>query len=329
MISIFVPYFLLSLCALVLTNGDQSTNGISTVRCDTTKGPITIEIYNDWAPNGAERFLNLVRDGFYTDIAMFRTVDKFLSQFGISSNPNFKWNNPKFKHHEEIKDDPNLGLGIKKHYICFAGSGADTRGTQAFIAFEDLNWLGPRTNEDGELDGTWETPIGKVVKGFDTLSKLYRGYGEKPDQNMIHEEGNDYVRQNFPLMDFINTCKIELNISSENAMKDSRTIDEKTAGVHLFAAIGDTEKVLRILKVVPDAVNLRDSNEWQPIHEATRSGFLETVKALIENGADMNSQTNNGGTPLWIAREELNPDHPLIAYLEDIGAEEIAEDNGL
>jgi len=66
---------------------------VTTVECTTTKGSIEIEIYIEWAPHGAARFLDLVYEGFFTDIAMFRTVDKFLSQFGISDNPKFKVGN--------------------------------------------------------------------------------------------------------------------------------------------------------------------------------------------------------------------------------------------
>ena len=70
------------------------------VACLTTKGEILIEVYPDWAPRGAARFLDLVRAGFFTDIAMFRTVEGFLSQFGISDKPKFKYTNPNF----EFKD---------------------------------------------------------------------------------------------------------------------------------------------------------------------------------------------------------------------------------
>ena len=60
------------------------------VSCETTQGLLRIEIYEDWAPLGAARFLELVADGFYTDIAFFRCVDKFLTQFGISEDPKMK-----------------------------------------------------------------------------------------------------------------------------------------------------------------------------------------------------------------------------------------------
>lgn len=119
------------------------------VHCQTTKGPLTIEVYRDWSPLGADRFLELVKDDFYTNISFFRCVKRFLTQFGISDNPTKKhW------HRKEIQDDPNLHLGIKKNYVSYAGGGPNSRSTQLFIAFEDLDFLG---NEP------WETPFGMCL----------------------------------------------------------------------------------------------------------------------------------------------------------------------
>ena len=107
------------------------------VECDTTKGSFVLEIYRDWSPRGADRFVELVKDGFFQDIAFFRCVEGFLTQFGISDKPDKKhW------HRKEIPDDPNLHKGIKRGYLSFAGGGANTRSTQMFIAFEDLDFLG-------------------------------------------------------------------------------------------------------------------------------------------------------------------------------------------
>ncbi len=117
------------------------------VDCQTSKGPLRIEVHRNWAPLGADRFLELVQDQFFTDIAFFRCVKRFLTQFGISDKPDKKhW------HNKNIPDDPNLHLGIQKNYVSFAGGGPNTRSTQLFIAFEYLDFLG---NEP------WETPFGK------------------------------------------------------------------------------------------------------------------------------------------------------------------------
>jgi peptidyl-prolyl cis-trans isomerase A (cyclophilin A) len=135
--------FIFSLVLQVATSSDYPR-----VQCDTTKGPFLLEIYRDWSPLGADHFLELVQDDFYSNIAFFRCVRRFLTQFGISDNPSKKhW------HNKNIQDDPNLNLGIKKYYLSYAGGGPNTRSTQLFIAFEDLDFLGKEP---------WETPFGAL-----------------------------------------------------------------------------------------------------------------------------------------------------------------------
>ena len=57
------------------------------VQFTTTKGNIVIEIHRDWAPLGADRFYNLVRNGFFADAAFFRVVPNFIVQFGLFVSP--------------------------------------------------------------------------------------------------------------------------------------------------------------------------------------------------------------------------------------------------
>lgn len=138
---------LVSLCQLWHVQGEVSDD-LPIVECITTKGVLAIEVHRDWSPLGADRFIELVQDNFYTNIALFRCVHKFLVQFGISEDPTKRhW------HNKNIKDDPNLNMGIKKNYVSFAGGGPNTRSTQLFIAFEDLDFLGKEP---------WETPFGKT-----------------------------------------------------------------------------------------------------------------------------------------------------------------------
>jgi peptidyl-prolyl cis-trans isomerase A (cyclophilin A) len=109
----------------------------SKVMCETTKGDFVIDVYRAWAPIGADHFIDLVKNNFYTDIAFFRCVEGFLTQFGISDKEDMQhW------HNENIPDDINKQKGIEKNYISFAGGGENTRSTQLFIAFEYLDFLG-------------------------------------------------------------------------------------------------------------------------------------------------------------------------------------------
>lgn len=49
-----------------------------------------LDIYRDWSPLGTDRFMELVHDNFFTNIALFRCVEHFLTQFGISDIPEKK-----------------------------------------------------------------------------------------------------------------------------------------------------------------------------------------------------------------------------------------------
>ncbi|HTW64909.1 MAG TPA: peptidylprolyl isomerase [Bryobacteraceae bacterium] len=163
------------------------------VQITTSKGPFTVEVHRDWAPNGADRFYELVKDGFYDGNRFFRIVPGFVVQWGINGDPavQMKWRN------KTISDDPvkqSNTLGT----ITFATSGPNTRTTQLFIN------LGNNTS----LDAQGFAPFGQVISGLNVVESLYSGYGEMPDQNQIQTQGNAYLQSQFPMLDYIQTAKI-------------------------------------------------------------------------------------------------------------------------
>jgi peptidyl-prolyl cis-trans isomerase A (cyclophilin A) len=171
------------------------------VRLATTQGDMILEIHRDWAPNGADRFYNLVKIGFFDGCEFFRVVDGFMAQIGIHGDPAVaaKWQNA------NIPDDPrNPTVSNSRGMVTFATAGPGTRTTQFFISFKDNSFL----------DNQGFPPIGKVVEGDAVLDKLYRGYGEGapqgsgPDQGRIQAEGNAYLKSQFPNLDTIKTARI-------------------------------------------------------------------------------------------------------------------------
>jgi peptidyl-prolyl cis-trans isomerase A (cyclophilin A) len=168
------------------------------VRFNTTKGDVILEITRDWAPNGADRFYNLVRGGFFNGCAIFRVVrspQPFMAQFGVSPRPevNKAWAN------QTILDDP-VKESNKRGRITFAATGApNSRGTQLFINYSDNVFL----------DSMRFAPIGEVVEGMDNVDKFYAGYGENgPDQGRLMDEGKAYSDKAFPMLDHIITATI-------------------------------------------------------------------------------------------------------------------------
>ena len=85
------------------------------VNFDTSKGPFVVTVHRDWAPNGADRFYNLVKAGFYDDVRFFRVIPNFMAQFGIHGTPAVMsaWRSA------QIKDDP-VKQSNQRGFVVFA-----------------------------------------------------------------------------------------------------------------------------------------------------------------------------------------------------------------
>jgi peptidyl-prolyl cis-trans isomerase A (cyclophilin A) len=245
------------------------------VNCETTKGLIEMEIYREWSPIGADHFLDLVKAGFYHDVAMYRCVDNFLTQFGISENPVFS-----HLHGQQIVDDENLGIPITRGLLSYAGGGPNTRSTQLFIAFATLDFLGKEP---------WETPFGKVVKGFDVLDALYKGYGDispfnkdGPDQRQIYQQGNKYIHDNFPNIDFVKHCFVvddEIDLrreltSAPNLMDSPPSISMTNEEQEAAEAAQRVEEV---------STFLRDGKKSDGYAYASMMNNMPTFEELVED----------------------------------------------
>ena len=62
-------------------------------------------------------------------------------------------------------------------------------------------------------------------------------------------------------------------------------------------------------------LNAKDKNGWLSLHYAAKSGFLSTVKLLVDNGSPTTSQTLEGYIPLWYRREQYFT-HPISKALQ-------------
>lgn len=122
-----------------------------------------------WAPRGAVRFLELVRMGYYDDVALNRVVPNFLTQFGIASDYGLRSDIREIK----ISDDYNRQITFNPGYVSYAGSGPDSRTSEIFIVM-------PGAQLDAFGKHPWETPFGFVEGDVENgvLSKIYSGYGD-------------------------------------------------------------------------------------------------------------------------------------------------------
>ena len=165
------------------------------VKFVTTKGDFVVHVTRAWAPQGADRFYNLVNHHYYDGATFFRFVDGFVVQFGLTGNPavNKAWTDA------NIKDDP-VKSSNKPGFITFAMAGPNTRTTQVFINLGD----------NSRLDGMGFAPFGEVTSGMEVVKTFYSGYADAPTshQGEITNEGKAYLDKNFPKLDSIKTATI-------------------------------------------------------------------------------------------------------------------------
>ncbi len=171
------------------------------VRVETTKDNFVIEVLRFWSPRGADRFYNLVTSGYFTDVAFFRVLDGFVAQFGIHGDPNVNrvWNSATIQD-DEVKQRNQRGT------IVFAKTGMpNSRSVQFFLNFQD----------NFSLDSQGFSPFGRVTEGMEVVDSLYSGYGEGgpqgrgPSQGQLQQEGNAYLRRDFPKLDYIKRAVVE------------------------------------------------------------------------------------------------------------------------
>src|SRR5689334_17408403 len=122
------------------------------VRLDTSKGAIVIAVRRDWAPRGADRFLELVNAGYFDDSRFFRVVKGQWAQFGIAGDPKIatSWRT------RTIPDDPP-GQSVTRGRVAFAFAVPNGRTTQVYISLRDNSYQ----DEQGFV------PFGEVLEGMD------------------------------------------------------------------------------------------------------------------------------------------------------------------
>jgi peptidyl-prolyl cis-trans isomerase A (cyclophilin A) len=177
----------------------QTAPEVFQARFETSKGDFVIEVRREWAPQGADRFYNLVRNGFYDDVRFFRVLDGFMAQFGIHGDTSVQrvWRS-------KVMLDDSVRQSNLRGYISYAMGGPNSRTTQVFINYVD----------NSRLDGMGFAPFGRVIEGMDVVDALYSEYGEGaprgqgPAQPRIQAEGNDYLNRDFPNLDHVEKATI-------------------------------------------------------------------------------------------------------------------------
>ena len=175
------------------------------VKFETTRGDFVMTVTRAWAPNGVDRFYNLVLHHFYDNMVIFRVVNGFVVQFGISSYPpvSAAWYDAKIPDDKVIKSN-------KRGFVTFATAGPNTRTTQIFINFKDNSFL----------DSKGFTPFATVNKdGMKIVEKLYDGYADNPteEQGTIQQQGKAFLDKKYPKLDVIKHASLAGPAAAEPA----------------------------------------------------------------------------------------------------------------
>ncbi len=182
---------------------ETSTEGVPDVfkvKFECSNGTFVAEFHKEWSPRGAERVYELVKEGFYDDARFFRVVKGFMAQVGMAGDPavHSKWMN------KNIQDDPVIKSNTRG-MVTFAKTGLpNSRSTQLFINYGD----------NSGLDRQGFSPVGQVVEGMEVVDSLHSGYGDGPprgrgpSQQLIQAQGNAYLNEKYPNLDYIKKATI-------------------------------------------------------------------------------------------------------------------------
>jgi len=163
---------------------------------DTSIGQFVVKVTRNWAPNGADRFYNLVKNGFYDENRFYRVVKDVLVQFGMHGDPKVSaaWLKAYIKP-DRAKQTNTRGR------VAFAvpGNNQEQRSTAIFINYGD---------NSKTMDMQGYAPFGEVTTSMVMVERIFDKYGEGPDPLQMLMQGNAYLKQVADHLDYIKTATI-------------------------------------------------------------------------------------------------------------------------
>ena len=130
----------------------------NTLILETTKGPVTIEMRPDLAPNHVARIKELVREGFYDGIVFHRVIEGFMAQTGCPQGTGTGGSGQK------LKAEFNAEKHVRGTCSMARSASPDSADSQFFIMFEKVP----------SLDGKY-TVWGEVVEGMEFVDMIKKG----------------------------------------------------------------------------------------------------------------------------------------------------------
>lgn len=146
---------------------------MSTATMHTNAGPITIEFFDDDAPNTVANFRKLAGDGFYDGLTFHRVISDFMIQGGCPEGTGT--GGPGYTFEDEFNQNK-----VVRGALAMANAGPDTNGSQFFIV---------TTGAAEWLDGK-HTVFGRVSDGMDAVDAIEAtptGAGDRPLEPQVIE----------------------------------------------------------------------------------------------------------------------------------------------
>lgn len=156
-----------------IRKAEAKANNLPRVKVETTKGDITIELFENEAPNTVASFISLVEKGFYDGTVFHRVLPNFMAQGGDPTGTG--GGGPGYN----IKCEC-YGKNFRKHFrgsLSMAHAGRDTGGSQFFMTFLPTDHLNGR-----------HTVFGRIIEGIDVLAELQRRDPSDPQQRGIEPD---------------------------------------------------------------------------------------------------------------------------------------------
>lgn len=163
-------------------------------RFETSAGAFVVEVHRAWAPLGADRFYNLVKNGFYDGTRFFRVRPGFMAQAGLHGDPEVQraWQAA------PLGDDPVTQTNVRGFVSFTTENRPRSRFTQFFVNSADNSYL----------DAQGFAPFGQVVSGMEVVDRLHAYPREQePDQRRILRDGHAYLKE-FGDLDYVKDAAI-------------------------------------------------------------------------------------------------------------------------
>ena len=138
-----------------------------TVRFETGKGTINVDLFADQAPVTVANFVNLARRGYYDGLVFHRVIDDFMIQGGCPNGNGM--GGPGYQFEDECT--PELrhdGPGV----LSMANAGPGTNGSQFFITHVPTDWLDGKHTVFGKVQGDADQQVVNAITGGDRIAAV-------------------------------------------------------------------------------------------------------------------------------------------------------------